>query len=60
MAKYVIVIEAVIEARTDEDAKRQASLLKNGAQSPMLKTLLQAQGVQLVEQRVSSLPRKAG
>lgn len=60
MAKYTIVMEVVIEARTDEDAKRQAALLKTGASSPMLKTLLQAQGVQLVEQRVSSTPRKAG
>ena len=60
MAKYVIVMEAVVEARTDDEAKRQAALIKQGLANPMLKTMLAAQGVNVVEHRVSSTPRKAG
>lgn len=60
MARYVVKLEAVIEARDDRQAAELAQKMHEGLKNPLLKTFLRGQGVILHDQRVDPKPTRSG
>jgi len=60
MAKYVVKIEALVEAKDEREAAGIAKKLDETLKAPASKLYFRGQGVNLVAHRVEPTPQKQG